>query len=235
MKLKLIILEQPYYCLDSSFVRDIYSKILDMKIRRYRQDYVDGVNPIGVDDLFSTHFVLCEEKGKEFFPILALKYVMNKDCKKFHSHFVISEITKSLPDVNYVINKEIDDNSAYVSSLAVSPDYQHNPRALVHSKSFICMAILKYLERAKPSNLFVLAATRNSSYRLIESLGFIPLTDDLLEVPSYDDELVYIEKYVDMTKPARIKASSIESLWISRIDINNSQRIDKMSLHETSI
>lgn len=131
-KLKLIILDLPYDSIVSSdFTRQIYSKMMSLKIRGYQRDYPYGVLPFDNTDLFSTHKIVCEEQGDgSFEPVLAYRSITLERCNKFSINLPIFNIAKECDNFLYArsISNVIDNFKAHPHKLSYDSIWTLDPK-----------------------------------------------------------------------------------------------------------
>ena len=75
-EIKIVIIDNPYDCMADSSARDLWAKIMALKIAGYRSEYPYGVLPVDTSDFYSTHmalFVQHENEGLK--PILVCKNI----------------------------------------------------------------------------------------------------------------------------------------------------------------
>jgi hypothetical protein len=78
--LQIVVLESPYDNMNDPLVRDLFSKIVQLKIEGYRLVYPYGVLPVDSYDFIATHHLVCREINGSYQVLMGVKYITLKKC-----------------------------------------------------------------------------------------------------------------------------------------------------------
>jgi hypothetical protein len=82
---RVIIIRNPYDCLDDDFTQNIFIKTINMKLHGFRRHFNYGVLPISNFDFFADHVIICDYQNDTPTPIMAFRSLPLKRCSQFAS------------------------------------------------------------------------------------------------------------------------------------------------------
>lgn len=87
---KFVVIRSPHELMDNALTRDLFPKLVQLKVEGYRKEYGNYVLPFDSSDFIATHLVLCEiQKDGSYIPVLAFKSVTLEMCDNYRIPFPI--------------------------------------------------------------------------------------------------------------------------------------------------
>lgn len=225
MKFRLIMLESPAYTMNDTLSQKVFSRMIHSKTEGYEASYGDGVLPVDKSDFFAIHAIFCEERDNDYFPIFSYKIVTEEICKRFNFELPILNIARSDQDIKseiLEINQSDKNTTSYMGSMAISPSYKTNKRALSKVKEFLYSSFAGMINEYNLGEIWSAGVTRNSAYRLIEGSGFSRFSPIPVVLAEFDDEPVFIERFSGLSEQM-IQKISTSDLWERRIHVRSSK------------
>lgn len=225
--LKIVVMESPIDCISDVRAQELFSKLVELKIKGFAKEYPYGVLPLCVSDFFADHFAICEEHDGDLIPIAAYRSVSHQKCKTFHSTFPILDILNELGEPaklhkNFIENvvKDATGRIDYDSSFTVVSEYRKNPLI------FDLINTIQYFfhKEKNSSGVFVGGVDRFKMNRYYNFMGYDELRVNGERLPSLpvnhlNGEIVtfyYVEQF--STQLAEL-AEKYKSVWDARLVI----------------
>ena len=92
--LKIVIVDNPYDCIQNDAARDLWSKIMALKIAGYRSEYRYGILPVDTSDFFACHMAICRKlPNGSLEPVLVCKNISLERFRIFSAdEFMLVEL-----------------------------------------------------------------------------------------------------------------------------------------------
>ncbi len=85
--LRIVVLKCPYANWDDTEARDLFTKMISLKLKGYQSRYRFGVMPVDGTDFVTDHILICKPVGRELVPLLGAKSLGVDICETFHLEF----------------------------------------------------------------------------------------------------------------------------------------------------
>jgi hypothetical protein len=234
---KIIIIESPYFTLrDSSLARELFGKVLGVRLNAYLQDYGEGVLPLGKEDFLSDLVIICQESKSELVPIYSFKITSFKTCETFKLTFPLISMLEDRyqDDVRLAKIKSFVENKlrsgkhmAYFGSRNKSVEVNWDEES---AKILNGIGICALVEASNYFGLdeFVLFAMLNrNAFKYCEKLGMERLLQDTITVDSLGHSEAYIMHHTQFSESALAMSKSYYSYWENRIHVGVSANVLK--------
>ncbi len=134
-KYKMIVLDCPIDSMSDPFSREIFSKIIDLKIRGYSRVYEYGMLPVDTSDFVATHCATFEIINNEYIPLMAYKTTPLSRLKVFNLHNPLVAIAKYNNSEKHaqIVEEFVEKNNNlgfevyYNGGFTISPDIIKDP------------------------------------------------------------------------------------------------------------
>lgn len=238
--LRIVVLDSFYDFHQNPTVRDLFVKLISLKIKGYQTAYPYGVLPVDSGDFFGVHILLCRETPEGLDPIMGLKSIFLSRCKAFKQDFPAFHLFEGIdtPDHLAATKKIIEDSEkneeevAYSASWTMDPDLKKDPSLKKFCRDLVTFFLIRFYESRKVENVIAGAATRFKIEEIKFFVGFEPVSRNNKALPSFKCKAFFGEPVLLMhwkkNRPEAKKwASSYDPLWSSRIEFS------KLSMEKT--
>ena len=79
---QLVILDCPYDTWDSQETRELFVKVVGLKLKGYLMSYPYGTLPVDTNDFVGTHHLICEKLDGQWVPVMGYKSITLSRCKQ---------------------------------------------------------------------------------------------------------------------------------------------------------
>lgn len=237
-KVKIVIVEKPYEIYQESlFAREFMSKLWKLKLDGYSKKHKYGVLPIGRDDWFSNHIVVCLEEADDLNPIMAFKSTTSDICVRFNDDFpIIPSFFKNkeghYPDhilaiKSWIAERRVSgDHFAYNSSYTICPEIKFDSELLQVVRELTYATFYSYYTGYNISHVIATASAKFKMHLVKEKAGFDYIKLEGREIPSfnsstYSEDDYYVMHVSDQMYSDFIKSISkkYEELWSERLTL----------------
>ena len=238
-RLKIVVLDNPSANYDNPFVRDLLSKVLELKIRGFRQRWPKEYLPVCKSDFFGTNLVLCLEMDTGLQPLVAYRAVTKKRCDQYHFKFpgyTLCDNTGSLPHINAVrsFNEESlkqGKNLAYSSVFTIDHwmliDKEKIPRKKVRNIVDFLLPLFAYQHiHWKVDHSVAVGSVKTKTDQMYHRMGLFPIKYKGEELPpqrfpELGDGLFEVQTLTTLTDESLAAAQRYLPLWKDRIHISD--------------
>jgi hypothetical protein len=238
--LRIIILECPYDTWGDPLTRDLFSKLVHLKIAGYQQEYEYGVLPVDTTDFIATHQLVCRETPEGFIPLTGYKSTTLERVKKHGLTFPglglvrSAQAQKHEKAVTQIIERCERENKslAYTSTWTMDPSVKNNRELRMKLRDiFEAMYVLFHLEQ-QISEILVGGTLRFKTEALFEFWGhhFLQLGREILPpiyVPHLLDEKVVVMHLKKFSEAAIKKVEPFRFMWNQKMTIAAPSQIIK--------
>lgn len=231
--LKLVVLDSAYDNWSDPFTLEMFSKLVQLKLTGYQNDYPYGVLPIDATDFVGTHFMVCKSQAGSLSPVGAYRVVSIGKCRQHCLGFPLQSLLKIIGSSRHLaaverIIKNCDEKKmelAYSSSWTLAPETRNDPdfRDTINRVIFASHVGHRYVHGFDRG--LAAGVIRFKTERAFAFLGYEPLKDseDVLSgvnFPFLFDEPVNLFYLKDFSEMAKRNFSTLESVWANRIEIS---------------
>lgn len=129
-KIKFVILDCPYDTWDDPRTRELFTKMVGLKLRGFRHEHFYGVMPVDASDFVGLHQIICEEREGELNPVLASRVISLDRCRVHNLVFPALSLVRlaQAPEHEEVVQSIVDRcerngiGLSYDSSWTIDPE-----------------------------------------------------------------------------------------------------------------
>ena len=225
-ELKLIILENPYDLMEKSQVRDLFSRMVELKVKGYRHEYDYGVMPVDSTDFIANHIMICLESEEGFKPVCAYRSLSLQRSMAFKAQFPALALAKERGSSALVreVQEMIDFSLAngrglsYDSSWTVDPELRKerkNNRIFLELLMALC--VLYHRDYNLP-DWITAGILRLETHEVFYRMGLVPFENDpVIKHPAVHDEEAIFVKLKENSEAALEMAEKYKALWKERV------------------
>lgn len=227
--LQIVTMEAPYYTLrTSSLAREIFGKVLGVRLNAYLKDYGEGVFPLGKEDFLSELVIICIKNGDELEPVYSFKISMLDTCQKFNLPFPITSMlqgrygnTKEFETINALVDAKMRENKrlAYFGSRSKSIELPWNKESGGLLYHVGVSALVHCCETFGIDEFILFAMLNNGAYKYCEMLGMDKVLPEPVTVDSLASSDGYVMHKTSFSMEALEIAKSFRPFWNDRIHI----------------
>jgi len=184
-KLRVLILDCPYDTWDSPLTRELFAKMVALKLHGYQAEYPYTVLPVDTADFVATHLLVCIEDEAGFHPIYGHKSITLERCDAFRLSF--PAIGLALSTGNDQLRKSLEriihqarvqrKTLIYTGSRTQDPRFNDDSEMKPLLKSLFRLMHVSFCESHGSHEEIVGATTRFNSEKTLLKWGFEELTD----------------------------------------------------------
>ena len=229
-RLKIVVLNNPSASWHDAEVRDLFGKIVQLKLCGYRAEYPSGALPLDTTDFIGAHVAIVEQNEDGLSPLLAYKVVSGEQAGRHGLDFpALTTMRSANAESQALVLQELledcrrsDRRVGYGSGWTIRPDLRRR-RKVVRLKHLVIAAHLHTLEGMKLDETFAFGVPRLKTELMQASLGYERVTGaDGAPLPlfgqrSLQGEPVGLMRLVRHSDYARAYAALYEPLWSRRL------------------
>ena len=230
---------------DETF-KNLFYKVIQLKMKGYEAEYPNGVLPIDTTDFFADHILICEEIEGSFIPLSGIKSTTLKDSEFHKTSFPglslvhAAETKPHIESMKELIQKCLNEkkNLAYTGSWTTLPEVRKN-KALNNEviRYFHAAYVLHHLEN-KIDEIITGGTIRFKADKFFGEMGhdLFCLKGQPLEpinVKHLFGERVQVLHLKRFTDEAIKKASLLQQSWNDRIEITPESVTKKTAFRRT--
>jgi hypothetical protein len=215
----------------SALVRQLFDKMIALKIAGYRSKYPSGVIPFDTSCWFATHFLVCQVR-EGLHPIMSLQRTTLEHYRRHYLPFGPLSSCMQGGCVRHIdaMQKLVADFSrrpdklSYTGGFTINPELRHD-RELVVGLSRLMVVLHYFLHRDAGAGHEVISAptVRFKVDSLLSGYGFFPMLepderdDGLLAMQSYAGEKVRFMRVQAFNQKATHSAAQYDAWWNERL------------------
>lgn len=228
-KLRIVVIHNPYDTFQEPLVKDLFSKMVELKLKGYRAEYPYGVLPVDASDFVAAHQMVCIESRSGFVPIMGYKSTTLEKCQIYNMVFPALNLVRQAGATPHdkaveaiVANCKNPAELTYTGSWTVDPSVKRNPALATQLKHlFKTMYVLYHLENSI-HQIIAGGTLRFKTEKLIERWGHEPLTYNGEKLPTIRvkhllNEEVLVMHLKKFTEEAKVIDEESLALWQDRI------------------
>ena len=230
--LQLVVIDCPYHCWHKPLARDLFTKMVDLKLKGFKPHYPPGALPLDTSDFLATHVLACVQNYGELIPVMGYRIMPLERCNDFNIPFPALSLTwaANAPVHARVIEEHIDrcmlegKSISYLGSWSIHPRVK-KPSALHRylRELFIASQILVHTAYGLDESI-IGATLRFKVDEIHAPLGYRPLSEggeafEAISVAHLFNERVIVMHLPCFTAEAYRTAEKWNANWKSRITI----------------
>jgi hypothetical protein len=227
--LQIVTMEAPYFTLRTSqLAREIFGKILGVRLNAYLQDYGEGVFPLGKEDFLSELVIICIKDKLSLEPVYSFKITMLDTCNSFNIPFPIASMlqerygkSKEFKTIQDFLAQKLKNNAklAYFGSRSKSIELPWNKESaglLYHAG---VSALVNCCDSFGIDEFILFAMLNNGAFKYCEMLGMERVLKDPVIIDSLASSEGYVMNKIRFSSEALDVAGKYSSFWEKRIHI----------------
>ncbi len=233
-KFKIVVLECPYDTWDDPLSKDMFHKMVQLKMIGYKREYPYGVLPVDTSDFVATHHLICLDERGELNPVMAYRTVTLERAKLHSMSLPVLNLMNMIGAKEHaekiqsiITNCEKQNKSlVYASSLAVHNDHKGNADLRTALRTIHVL----YHKDAKIDEIIAGGVIRFKMDKLYEFFGYSDLEWNgkvlpPVAVPFVFNEVTGFYHLRKFSEEAMNLAEANRKLWENRITISKSDSV----------
>jgi hypothetical protein len=226
---RIVIIESPYITLrDSSLARELFGKVLGVRLNAYLRDYGEGVLPLGKEDYLSDLVIICHENKGELVPVYSYKITTLRTCENYKLTFPLVSMledrykndTKLARIKSFVEEKrKAGKHLAYFGSRCKSVEVQWDEKSAKLLNGIGVCALVEASNYFKIDEFILFAMLNQNAFKYCEKLGMDKLFQETATVDSLGLSEAYIMHHTQFSESALTMSKSYSSYWENRIHV----------------
>lgn len=236
---RLVVLTCPYDTWSDGLTRDLFGKIVLLKIRGYQKEYPYGILPADATDFIGTHVIIGRGSNENFVPMMGYKAVSLSRTNFHNVAFPALSLVKNVNAVDHISAMDLlikDCNKSnldliYGGSMTIDPDLRGD-EALVSKLWEMMMASHLNHDLANGFKRAITgAACRFKLQRVFSYMGYEQLKLDgkdlpPIAVPFANNEEVLLFYRKQLSPAAAALAAKYKYLWDQRLEIKSADSLN---------
>ena len=237
-KLKFVILDCPIDHWNDPVVKNLFQKLIDLKLKGYRSRYGSAVLPIETVDFIATHVLTCEETADGLVPLMGNRCITTERCKRFNMKFPLLSLVEECQSPVHVqaIEKFLHHttkNSRYFGSWTGDPELaQTSPEFFKELFHMFYASQVYACPNAEKEEIFTCGNLVLKTERHIKFLGYDEFKDGDQALPPFsaffisNHPSVVFKTSKGYSDLAKLDAEKYKQLWENRIIISSSDEFN---------
>jgi len=240
-KYRVVLLNSPCERWSLKATQELFSALVDLKLKGYGAEYGQGVLPVDTTDFIAAHQLVCLEKGKHLHPVMGYKSTLLAQCLNYNMIFpglALVKAAKASPH-DEVIQGIMDRcqkegrGLAYTGSWTVDPQARENKELARWLREVFLTLYVAYHQDYGIQEIIAGGTIRFKTEKLIKEIGHEPITyrSEILppiSVAHLLNEKVVVTHLTQFTEKALEYRARHEKLWVDRIIIDDSKELGKI-------
>ena len=230
-RLRIVILDHAVSCWDHSVTRDLFHKIVNLKLKGYGREYSDRVLALDTFDFIGAHLLLCEERPNgELHPLMGYKSAPLKVAEHYNLQFPAFALLRSsgVPEYIPVVEKLIEqakragEEICYDSSWTIDQKVKEDRDLNRHLRKMFTSLIVNYHRDFHREQWITCGVVHFKTDQFFTWLGGKAITEPFpqLTLDNSPVSMIHIEKH---SKEAVEAAKHFEADWENRIVVTGDQ------------
>lgn len=228
---RVVVLDCPYNTWQSSTTQELFSAVVEMKLKGYQPVYEHGVMPIDSYDFVATHLLVCVEQKSGFKPVTGFKSVTLSTCRHFNLPFptnaVLGQGNADHTEAVKAIIENCERNGkdlSFDSSWTVDPDFRRNRESNLLLQELFISNVVHWHTPEQRHEVLGTGILRVRTNRFFERIGFEQTKLNGTPLPSFnqpslrDSQAVLIHSK-EWSPFAMATAAEHQQAWNNRIMI----------------
>lgn len=243
---RFVVIRSPHELMENELTRDLFPKLVQLKVEGYRKEYGNHVLPFDSSDFIASHLLLCEiQNDGSYTPVLGFKSVTLEKCDDYRIPFPILGMLESnqpndsykktiLDTINSYRSANTQSQLAYNGSFTILPRLRENKILMKYLWEITSSLLVNYYIEYKIPHVIALCATKFHIHLKKEELGwnFIKSGSGILEpypCKSLFDAMLIPMEFSNLSQKGIDAAARFHDMWMNRItlDLENMTKIKK--------
>lgn len=233
-KLRFVTVDCPKRVITDDAARDMFSKILRLRIVGYGHEYPEFVVPCDTSDFFGTHIAVCKEQNSgELEPIMSFKMLTLSRSVEFRQPFYPVELAKESTDGSHgqVIAellksaKSMNHDVGYCCSWTIHPKIRSNKALVSVLRDAVYIAHGNWQRSNRVPEMLIAGVMRFKTPAYQQTIGYEPLALDGAVLGGIAQKslggeavaMLHMKKNSTLTETF---AAHFAALWENRIDFS---------------
>ena len=230
--LQLVVIDCPYHCWHKPLARDLFAKMVTLKLKGFKPHYPPGALPLDTTDFLAIHVLACVQIYSELNPMMGYRIMPLERCNDFNIPFPALSLTRAANALVHarVIEEHIDrcmrdgKTISYLGSWSIHPGVKRHSALHGYLRElFIASQILVHAAYGIDESI-IGATLRFKVDEIHAPLGYRPLSDggealEAISVAHLLNERVGVMHLPRFTDEAHRNAEKWHANWKSRITI----------------
>lgn len=236
-RLRFVSVDCPKRVIADDASRDIFSKILRLRLIGYGFEYPDFVIPCDTSDFFGTHIAVCRElAGDQLEPVMSFKMLSLSRSTRFRQTFFATALANESTDGTHqrVVAAILDaakknaHDVGYCCSWTIHPEIRANKPLVAALRDSVYIAHGKWQQENNVPEMLIAGVVRFKTPAYQQTIGYEPLTlNDVQLAPiaqkSLNGEPVAMLHMKNMSALTQAFAAKLGYLWDNRIEFSAEQ------------
>jgi hypothetical protein len=207
MPLKFVILDCPRRCWDDPRARQLFERIVTLKLAGYATLYDECVIPFDKSDLYGTHVTVCEEQPDGYQPLVAMKLVSLSTCARFNEEFTWLAVLRKASELTFARARkkcvELSRNgqdALYSGSWTSDPNIRSNRELAVRLKEMMFGYMMLECSRRGDPHWMCFGTPTSRTDRFFVSMGMTAMSEEFIQQPGQPAIAFISEHYSEEAK-----------------------------------
>jgi hypothetical protein len=232
-KYRFIVIRSPHELMENEFVRNLFPKVIQLKVEGYRKEYGNYVLPFDSSDFIATHLVLCElQKDGSYIPVLGFKSVTLQMCDDYRIPFPILSMLENDNNKKTILGTmdgyratNSQSQLAYNGSFTILPRLRENKVLMKYLWKITSSLLVNYYIEYQIPHVLALCVTKFHIHLKKQELGwnFIQSENGILGPYNckafFDTTLVPME-FSNLSIKGIEAAARFKDMWLNRITLD---------------
>lgn len=230
----MVVLECPYDHMENEATRELFSKVIALKIAGYKPHYDYGVLPVDTTDYVGTHLLICTTKDGELIPVTGCRTITLARSERHGLTFPGLGLVQASRAPEHVLTvqewvaeaRKTNSPLSYASSWTVSPDVPQESKSQRSLLRSLFEAIHVFHHTENQLNRIIVGGTlRFKTDHVFKAWGHEPLSLNgkvlgPIQVPTLLDEDVAVMTMTRFNEETLQRVERWRGMWNRRITLS---------------
>lgn len=237
--MRIVVLESPYFTLrESALARELFGKVIGVRLNAYLRDYGEGVQPVGSEDFFSHLVLICREDDQGLNPVYSFKITTLEACETHHLNFPLLSMLQDrykddakLETARAYVNerRKPGHRLAYFGSRCKSTEVAWDEASAKLLNNIGVCALVEATKHFELSEFILFGMLNQSAYTYCEKLGMKRLFEETTVVDALGSTQAYVMHHTQFPEDVIQKSRFYSSYWENRIHIGRGAGLKKVA------
>lgn len=229
---KIVVIKGPNDNWDHPVVREMFHKIVSLKLRGYGKEYPYGVMCLDTTDFICDHLAICQvTEGDELKPVLAYKSIELSRAETFKLPFSLLTLVQhsARPEDVKTISKKIEEAKTnnhtlrYCSAYTIDPEIRFDKAGTRWLQRLMGGMHANFHLTEKTGESTLLGVTQFKVDKMFETWGYKKISEDY-NLKSLNNTMVGMLSLTKFSDFALSLAEEFKAIWDERIEIGTGQQ-----------
>lgn len=237
----IVVLESPYDSLILKDARQLFSNMINTKLRGYKSYHEDGIMPIDTTDFIATHLIISNKLNPFEEIYMSYKSCSYKTCEKYNISFPFMTILEkySHPDCFNKMNQILEDckskneDLSYDTGWTINPNIKGNKELQIVLKEMVATFVTNHHPLYNVPHWVTLGICKVKTDQMFLNMGLDEISKEavfkhpFLHMTEARAVISMNNKYADHVYKT---AKKYQFLWDNRITISGNQINQKLKI-----